>query len=142
MAIDISLNRDTPYWLNFIYVGQMYSLFHEVTVPAASTLYIEIRTDSRLPHFIARTLSTINGGPLIITEYENPTYTPWSIEIPSINLDRRSAKVATTLFYSNPTAVSGGTLIGQDLIPVNQQGQQVTPGTFSSGGFEMLLDNQ
>lgn len=142
MAIQTSTFRDTPYWLNFIFSGQMFSWYYKFTIAGGATQYIEVRPDpnGRLIHEIYRAVNVLGGGPYDLIEYEDPTFDAGTTEVPTLNIDRRSAKTSTTTIYSDPTNVSGGTQIREDFITSTTQGNRQGTGTLGNAGFERILN--
>lgn len=137
MGISSSLFRDTPYWLNFLYAGQMFSWDNKFTIPNGGTVYYEIETGlTRLHHTISRGLSVEGGGPITLKLIESPTLTDGTLKA-SHNMDRRSAKIAATKFYINPTGVTGGTIIDEMFVPTG--GGPKTSASLQAGLTERVL---
>lgn len=137
MTISSSLFRDTPYWLNFLYAGQMFSWDHKFTIPSAGTVYYEVETGlSRLHHTLTRGLAVDGGGPITLRLIEAPTLTDGTLKAAN-NMDRRSAKIAATKFYTNPTGVAGGTVIEEMFIPTG--GGPNTSASLQAGLTERIL---
>lgn len=129
--------RDTPYWLNFLFEGQMFTWHNKFSIPATSTVFYEVKTDPlRLHHTFQRSLSVEGGGPITLQLIEAPTLVDGT-PIVSNNLDRRSAKTADTLFFINPTGVSGGTVIEEMFIPTG--GGPNTSAALNAGLTERVL---
>lgn len=116
MLIEKDISRETPYWLQFLYAGQMYIASHLYSVASGATVYVESITNAKLVHLLSRTLTVDSGGPVALSLYEAPTVTNGTSQFTIMNCDRRSAKTPTFVLYYNPTAVSGGTLLFTDYI--------------------------
>lgn len=132
-------HNQRPYWLQFLFTGQAFTLSHRVTVVSLATTYVQISTNSdRMIHLSNVSIATENEQ-LQIQLIKEPTFTTGSTPIPVINLDDRSAKTESSNFYSDPTGVSGGTILFEDMIP---QGAQAQGGLIvaSIGHFERILD--
>lgn len=113
------LLRDTPYWLNFVFTGQMYIANHIMTIGAGLTSYLQANTQTMLIHGLTRILAVEGGGPILYQVLEEPftTLTDGTLPIDCIsNMDRRSTKTNEFTYYRNPTNVTGGTLIEQGLV--------------------------
>jgi len=128
-----------PYWLQFLYAGQVFALYHRFTIPTGGTYYIQLKTPSnpRLIHIIARQVNLFGGTPVVLNILEDPTVTDGTTPPDSIfNLDRRSQKQTDLEAYINPTDVSGGTLTVRDVFFAS------TPrgsATLQSQVFEVVL---
>lgn len=138
MTIESSIMRQTPYWLNFLFVGQMYSASHKYSIAATSSAYMEsIVPSNKLIHLISRDLTVDAGGPLDVELYEAPTITDGTTPPTIYNLDRRSSKTPSWQLFVNPTGVSGGTklLVAQ----ISTGGGPKSTGGLSSGVAEFIL---
>lgn len=133
--IDYTVFRNTPYWLNFLFAGQVFNVDMNATVNANSTKYYEIITDANyIHHMLQFNVVTTAKSDILIELYEAPTVTDGTISITPINLDRRKSKVSKTLFYSNPSGVSSGLMI-QSLFIVTGN----TIGSTTYGNTELIL---
>lgn len=115
--ISSDVMRSTPYVLQFIFEGQVFNAFHRGTLASgggADEVSIQIKTNSsRITHILGIELHT-NSDRIDIDFIENPTITDGTTAITTRNLDRRSSKTADALLYSDPTSISGGTVIDSD----------------------------
>lgn len=115
--------RHTPYLLSYLYEGQVYVSYHEFTgIATGTSAFIELRTGSRIHHTISRDINIKGSADVVISIWENATFTPGTNEInmPPVGIDRRvgSLNPAQSKYFSNPTGVSiaGATLIARDKI--------------------------
>lgn len=142
MGINSSNLRQTPYWLQFVFNGRFFKCHHRYTIPAGQTTYMQVTPGERLWHTIAKRWNFTGNGPLITSTLEDPTFTVGNT-VPTLiaNLDRRSAKVPTTQLFTNPTAVSGGTLADRDILfaPGGGTGNAVRGTEQTYGNWERIL---
>lgn len=136
--------RNTPYILNYIYIGQVYSMFHEYTnVANGATVSLQITTGSRIAHVFSQTIKSSGGGDLLVSMYEGQTLTTGTTPptMPPKSFDRRigATNAATTAFFTNPTNINIGaaTLINRERI-YNTGGNQ-GGGASSIANLEMVL---
>lgn len=87
------------------------------TVLQSATNYFQIKTSSVEDVTVLGYTFITNTQPMRFTALENPTVTDGTVAVPGINLNRRSTHVASTLLYSNPTSISGGTTLVDFLTP-------------------------
>ena len=90
--------------------GKCYSLSFSASVTAAGILYLQIKTGSKQCSIMDWHVSGI-GQPLTVEAIENPTLTNGTTPVVPYNMNRNSSATATTLFYSNPSSISSGTVI-------------------------------
>lgn len=135
--IEKIISRETPYWLQFLYAGEMFTASRLYSVAAASTAYVQSITHAKLIHLLARTLSVDGGGPITLALYEAPTVTDGTLQFTKMNCDRRSAKVSTFDLFYNPTAVSGGTLLFTDYVATG--GGPKSTGSTTAGINEVVF---
>lgn len=121
--IDYNTFRQTPYIINFIYVGQVYSTFHEFqSVAGGTTVYLQIDVGTRIMHVFNTLINTAGGGDVLVSLYENVTLTDGTTlpNMPPQGFDRRvgSMNPATTTLFVNPTAVNlaGATLVARSRV--------------------------
>ncbi|GEM_PF-5307397 len=137
-TISSQIIRQTPYWLNFMLSGQMYSASNQYSIASSGVAYMQSTTPSnKLIHLISRDLTANGGGPITVELFEAPTITDGTTPPTIYNLDRRSAKTPSWQLYTNPTGVSGGTklLIAQ----ISTGGGPKGSGGLSSGISEFIL---
>lgn len=139
--------RFTPYLLNYVYHGQVYTSFHHVTTIASGTsFYLILNTNNRLHHAISKTIRTSGSGDLQISIWENATITtPGSaIDLPSSSLDRRVGNLnpAQSVITHTPTGLNltGATLISKTYQYSNAQGSNVGNTDFSVNDLERIYD--
>lgn len=91
------------------------------------TVNLQIKTGTTTAMIIAYRIST-TAEPLKVSAIESPTITDGTTPIPSYKVNRQRTGSSTISLFSNPTSVSGGTLINVDV---------TTAGKHSGGGFAM-----
>lgn len=94
--------------------GEIYSLSFTDDLTGNETIYLQIKTGATscliLNWFLASTLQ-----PVKFTKIETPTVTNGTTAVTAYNVNRqRSTTTPTTLFYSDPTSISGGTVLHID----------------------------
>lgn len=111
--------RATPYWLNFLFAGQLFNWWNKFSIGATTTVYAMFVTSSsgRIKHSLGMTVAAEAGGAYTVQIIEAPTVSTNGTLKAAVNMDRLSAKTADTIFYINPTGVSGGTVIDEFFIP-------------------------
>lgn len=136
--------RNTPYILNYIYVGQVYSMFHEyLSVSNGATVNLQVTTGSRIVHVFSQTIKTSGGGSLLASMYEGQTLTTGNTapNMPPKSFDRRigAANAAKTTFFTNPTSINlaAATLINRERV-YNAGGNQ-GGGASTIANLEMVL---
>jgi len=132
--------RQTPYWLNFLFAGQMYIASHSYTIGNGATAYVESiipPTTGKIIHLLTRGITVEGGGPITIDLYEAPTVTDGTTPFIMSNLDRRSAKTPSWQLFSDPTGVSGGTHISTDIVSTG--GGPKATGALVSGTTELIF---
>lgn len=128
-----------PYWGQFLYTGQMYTASHQYNITASSTVYMQTYVpNDTIVHLIQRSIMVNSGGPISVRLYENPTFTTGTASPNCVtNLDRRSTKTPNFVLYTNPSSVSGGTLLSLDIVPTG--GGTTGTGQLVSGIAELVL---
>src|SRR5574341_909987 len=130
--------RETPYLSQFMFTGNMYLLNSVRSIGSTSTIYIQGKFGpNKLFHTIERKHSFNAGGPFTIDLLEAPTLTDGTTEAFAVNMNRLSTKTHEARFFSNPTGVSGGTIIDTLYIPAAGTGANTT-GTGVSGAERIL----
>jgi hypothetical protein len=93
--------------------GEIYSLSFTDDLTGSETIYLQIKTGAKsclvLNWSLASTLQ-----PVKVTTIESPTITNGTTAVASYNFNRQKTATATTLFYSDPTSISAGTVIHID----------------------------
>lgn len=128
--------------MNFVFNGRFFKLHHRYSIEAGTTSYLQVIPTTRLIHLVARQYAYIGNGPVQISLLEEPTITNGTTQ-PTIvsNMDRRSERTATSQWFTNPTGISGGTLIDRDIIhaPGVGTGQSVRGGEYSDTPWERII---
>ena len=139
MSISSGIFRSTPYWLGLLFAGQFFKVHQRFSIGGGNTAYIQAKTNSRLTHIVSRSMGYDGAGAVVVSVLENPTITDGTTA-PTIvqGLNRLSTKTPTTIFYNNPTGISGGTLIDRDVIFSAGTGGNAVA-SFSSANWERIL---
>jgi len=95
-----------------IHQGILFSVLHKETIAAGAVFYIQIKTGSKTVHFKPTNIST-DADKFVIEFIENPTLTDGTTPAVLINRNRISNNLPESVFYSDPTNVSGGTKIDE-----------------------------
>jgi len=141
--------RQTPYWLNFVYAGQMFTFDYIYTVPAKSAgidgveygwIEVPAKGAGRIVHILSTIASVNGGGPITVELYEDSTITPGlgGSYVTTNNYDRRSTKVADAKFGVEPDTVVEGNLVNSFFISTGGGGN-ASAGAVSTGATEMFL---
>lgn len=135
--------RETPYIVQFLYFGTVFTSHAEVTLSGNATMYLQGKIgNDRLIHFTSVDFNH-NGTDVTFEIYENPTFTAdGTTPISAINHNRESAMTAQFTTYSDPpTPTVAGTLITKDRIfgASGGVGQSVAAASLSSSGIEFLF---
>ena len=111
--IDSEILRATPYVLQFLFEGQVFSAFYESTLTTGASESIQFKTNgSKIIHLLEYSLQS-NSEDITLELIEAPTLTDGDSEISSFNYNRRSSKVSDAILYDNPTSITGGTNISK-----------------------------
>ena len=130
--------RETPYLSQFMFTGNMYLLSAVRSVGAGATVYIQGNFGStKLFHTLERRHSFESGGPYTVDLIESPTITDGTTSAVAANMNRLSSKTHEAQFFSDPTGVSGGTIIDTLFMPALGTGANTT-GTGVSGVERIL----
>lgn len=90
--------------------GLLFEVSFEASLAGSQTTNLQIKTGEVSPLIIFYDITT-TSQPLRASAIETPTITDGTNAIASFNMNRTKTNTATTLFYSNPTSISGGTVI-------------------------------
>lgn len=80
------------------------------SVSSGSTYTMLQKTGARYA-VVSQEEYAVNAAPVTITMYESPTVTANGTVIPTYNMNRNSANVATTALYDSPTVTANGTQV-------------------------------
>lgn len=135
--------RETLYYLNFIFNGQMFSLRTAYSIAASETVMTQFKTPAdKVIHISQRNIIADGGGPYNVQLVENPTPitngTPMPPNVFS-NMDRRSTKQASLQVFLNPTDVGGGTVIDVDYIPTGANATNKGSAVYTVSDIERIL---
>ena len=136
--MNVFLGRDTPYVSQHLFDGELYLITSIRSKGAGATVYLQGKFSDRLFHVISRAHSFDGGGPFTVDVVEAPTITDGTTPVIARNMNRNSAKTHQAIFFSDPTAVSGGTVIETLLLPAGGVGSN-TSGVGSTLGAERIL---
>lgn len=118
MALSSVLATNRVYWMQFIFAGQAYNMQYKFTVAQGASVEIEIITPADFLIHITNKYASTSSDEIDIELIEDPaTVTDGTTAIPSFNMDRRSAKTSALQIYSDPTAITGGTVIESLYLP-------------------------
>jgi len=133
--IESNISNQRPYFFQFLYAGIMFNATAIYAMPANGTIFVEfIVPATKVMHLINRSITVDKGGPYTVELFEAPTVTDGTTEFTCYNLDRRSTNLCTGIFYTNPTAVSGGTLLFRNLIATGDKKNGIG-GSAAAGEF-------
>ena len=104
--------------------GKVFDMTFESTLAGLALVYLQIKTGAKKPILLGYQLSS-SAEPLLAEAFEAPTVTNGTTAITAYNLKRSSAITPTTLFYSDPTSVSGGTKIQALVVTAGKGGGAV-----------------
>jgi len=135
--------RNTPYVIQYLYYGTLFTSSMQSTITASGTLYMQGKTGTdRLIHFLSLQFSH-NGTDVSFEIYEDPTFTADGTALVSaINQNRESIKTAQWTAYSDPPIpTAGGTLISRDRIfgSSGGVGQSVSAAALTIAGIERIM---
>lgn len=94
--------------------GFSFSVSFSLSLVGSETKYLQIKTGA-LTCWIGDYQLASSAEPLLLTAIESPTVTNGTTAIPSYCTNRIRNRTATTLFYSDPTSISGGTVIHREI---------------------------
>lgn len=95
--------------------GHRYALSFTASLAAAGVANLQIKTGSETAVILSWAIST-TAQPITAVAIESPTITNGTVAVPTHNLNRQSTATPVTLFYSNPTNISGGTHIWTEVL--------------------------
>jgi hypothetical protein len=104
---------------------KIFEVSHDVGLTGSQTTYFQIKTVTTAPMILHLEVSS-SDQPCKLTVLENPTVTLGTTAITPYNMYRLSTNQAVTLFYSNPTSISGGTAINTHIITAGKGGSAVS----------------
>lgn len=98
-----------------IRIGNAYSMDVYSTVVNWTPKYCQFKTGAKYIHLKEKWI--VNGtDTLLCTLFEAPTVTDWTTPIVPLNKNRNSTNTSSMTIYSNPTAISGGTIMEYDYL--------------------------
>lgn len=135
--------RNTPYLVQFLYYGVVFSADLELVLSANATVYIQGKTGSdRIVHFISRNMRH-NGVDVTVELCESATFTAnGTASVTAYNSNRLSIKSAEFTIYSNPpNPTDDGTCIGYDRIfgAAGGVGQATSSAGLVVAGIERIM---
>lgn len=101
-------NRLRPQELSL--AGKSFAVSFALSFAGNETKYLQIKTGS-VTCWVDGWQIASSAEPLKISVIETPTLTNGTTAVPSYCLNRQRNTTASTLFYSDPTSISGGTVI-------------------------------
>lgn len=134
--------RNTPYIVQFLYYGTVFSSSFESTVSAGQTSYMQGITGSdKLVHFV-NTRFAHDGIDMTFLIYEDSVFSAnGTASVTAINHNRNSVKTAEFTTYSNPPIpTSEGTLISHDRIFGSSAGKDTfSAATLATEQIELIF---
>lgn len=116
--INSEILRNTPYTLQFLFEGQVFSFYYESTLDGGGGIdseVIQLKTNGdKITHLMGLTVNS-NSEDISLEFIESPTITDGTTPIALNNLNRRSSKTADAQIFNNPTSVSGGSVIDKSV---------------------------
>lgn len=94
-----------------------YTLSYRDILPANKCLFIQIQTPGGLVVRLVNRIVIAQGEQLGIRFLKEPQFQPGNRRIIPVCLDDGSNTQAATRFFSNPSEISGGTLIEESMVP-------------------------
>jgi hypothetical protein len=95
--------------------GRAYTVTHTGTLASAATVSFQMKTPAAVNPVLLFTDFGGDGETLKITFTENPTVTDGTTSMTPYNLNRASALTAASVWYSDPTSISAGTVLDTEL---------------------------
>lgn len=95
--------------------GRLWSVSFTTSLSGNQTANLQIKTGAVSPLITSYTHES-SAEPMKATLLETPTVTDGTVAVTPYNMNRIKTGSPTTLFYSNPTSISGGTAIEIDVI--------------------------
>lgn len=117
--------------------GKVWSASFSASVASAATATLQIKTGS-IPCVVMDWLVGSTGQPLTIVAKENPTITDGTTAVVPYCTNRIESNTATTLLYSDPTGISGGTTIYTEAVSA----EKGSGGSIGSGHSWVLKANE
>jgi hypothetical protein len=117
--------------------GKTYSVSFTASLASAATTHVQIKTGSTSCIIMDWHVSGA-GQPLTVEAIENPTVTDGTSPVVAYRTNRQLSGAASTTFFSNPTSISGGTVIFTESIP----SEKGTGGSLDSGHVWVLKKNE
>ncbi len=100
------------------WVGFRFFDFRQII--SSGTNYIQIKTGDKAAHFIFNNLKDTDKT-IYISLIETPTLTDWTTQIPVYNANRSSTTNPTLTIFSDPTWISGWTIIDFFFLPAENK---------------------
>lgn len=95
--------------------GRAYIASTTGSLASSATTNIQLKTAAGVTPVLIVTDFGGDGETLKITITENPTVTDGTTAVTPRNMDRNSTNTATTVVYTDPTSISGGTVLIHEL---------------------------
>lgn len=140
MSIKSDIYREQPYWLNFIFFGNMYQLDYRTTINDGETIYLQLKTPPDFLIHILKRIIRVEGETVQMRLIKEPTITDGTNELTPQNLDDRFDKNSNLIIYDNPTAVSGGTEKARSVAYGATRGNVQASGLFDEVDIERVLE--
>lgn len=118
--------------------GEMFHVSAYFTLIGGAATTFQIKTGAKSAYVTYWSVSSF-GELLKVEAKENPTITDGTVEVAAVNMNRNSATTAVTKLYSNPTGISGGTLLLVEGIPSQDSHDS---GVMEHGSLWILKPNE
>lgn len=107
--------------LELALAGKLWEVVFTASLDGNQTTYLQIKTGAVSPLIVSYSLDS-STEPLKVTALEAPTVTDGTSAVTPYNMNRVKGTSPTTLFYTNPTSISGGTTIDITLVTAGKGG--------------------
>lgn len=138
MGMNHFIVQDTPYNTKFLFDGDLYVLSSVRSIGSGATVYIQGKFGAdKIFHTVSREHTFDGGGPFTVDLLESPTLTDGTTAATAHNMNRQSSQTHEAQFFSDPTGISGGTIIETLFIPGGGTGSNTVGSTIQ--GVERIL---
>ncbi len=122
-----------------VHQGGLFQVNVYSTVTFGTPVYCQMKTGAKTVHLKQKTIDTDSADQILCTFIEAPTLTDGTTVVPIINRNRNSANTSDITIYSDPTGISGGTIIDYNFIDGGGTGSHTKTGTPAGTTIEWNL---